>query len=276
MTTEVFTRPWGRGELGALCVCGSIHISADLALMNQPWVLSDQLVVLALALPISQCSLCAMWAATSRISPYVRFAVAFVGAVVCWYAIAQILPWGIGDPASAGWAAALALQTFAIVTAIELYHRAMNLAARRGTDGGRVKLGNLLAFDLRTLMLWTTVIGCGFGFIQFGRVEWRWTLAIADWELMKAMPVLGVFNACLGLMWLWALALGSWQWRTAKTFIVVLLGGSTSYVLPSILAWICGKTVIDVYDGLLLTTAQSLYLVASLAVVLIATRNRAL
>jgi hypothetical protein len=274
MTTEVFTRPWGRGELGALCVCGSIHISADLALMNQPWILSDQLEVAVLALPLSQCSLCAMWAATSRINPYVRFAVAFVGAVACWRVLTQILPFDAS--ASAGWAAALAVQTLAIVTAIGLYHRVMNLAARRGTDGNRAKLSNVLAFDLRTLMLWTTVIGCGFGFIQYGRVQWHWTPTIVDWEYIEAMPMMGVFNACLGLLWLWALSLGKWQWRTAKILIVVWLSGSTSYVLPSILAWICGSDVIGVHDGLVLGAAQSLYLVTTLAVVLIATRNRAL
>ena len=61
---------------------------------------------------------------------------------------------------------------------------------------------NPFTFDLRALMLWTTVIALGFGFVQFGRAQWRWTAAVADWEFLGVMPMIGVFNALLGLLWL--------------------------------------------------------------------------
>jgi hypothetical protein len=199
----------------AIAVCAGLHILVDWVLTSQAWILSDGLLVATLALPLSQCSLCAIWAATSRRSLYLRFAAPVASTIACWYILTYCLPWGMDGSASAGWAVTLAAQTLVIVAAVGVYRR---LCRRASPDAEtEIEAGslNVFAFDLRTLMLWTTVIGIGFGFIQFGRVEWSWSASVAQWEFIRAMPVLGLFNASVALLWLWALATGHWKSRCA-------------------------------------------------------------
>ncbi len=212
MKTNGVTRIWGTDAVGRLPLCVAFFLVADSFLISRAWFLEDNGLLLAMALPLSQCSLPAIWAACSGLSLYLRFAVPALGVVGCWYLLTQLLPWGLGEPASAAWALALTIQVLAITMAIQLYRLATNLTAQHDADANRPKRSRW-SFDLRTLMLWTTVIAFGFGFIQFGRVQWLWTKGVADWEFLQAMPLIGVFNAVLAVLWLWAFATGNRQWR---------------------------------------------------------------
>jgi hypothetical protein len=246
-------------------------------LTSQAWILSDGLLVATLALPLSQCSLCAIWAATSRRSLYLRFAAPVASTIACWYILTYCLPWGMDGSASAGWAVMLSSQTLAIVAAVGVYRRVVRHAspdADAEVEAGAGTL-NIFAFDLRTLMLWTTVIGIGFGFIQFGRVEWSWSAAVAQWEYFRAMPVIGLFNASVALLWLWALATGHWKSRCAKAVAAALLIGLAGYALPPLLSWITGHNAIKENNGLVLGIAESLLVIVSLAGVLVAAKRLA-
>lgn len=257
----------------AIAVCAGIHILADWILISQPWFLADEFLVATLALPISQCSLGAIWAATSRSSPYLRFAVPVVSVIACWFVVIHCSVTGTDERGSAGWAIALATQTLAIVVAIEVYRRIVHRGSTIASEDRGFGVPNVFAFDLRTLMLWTTVFGVGFGFVQFGRVEWSWSAAVAQWRYFRAMPVIGLFNTAVALLWLWATWHGQWRWRPVKVVAAALLVGVSGYALAPLLAWITGFTTISTKEGLVLLSAQSVYLVASLAVVAIVARR---
>ena len=90
----------------------------------------------------------------------------------------------IGEQASASWIIVFTTQTLAIVLTVNLYDRVRNLREQRGWCDGAAANESVspFAFDLRTLMLWTTVIAFALGFVQFARAKWQWTFSIADWE----------------------------------------------------------------------------------------------
>lgn len=265
----------GRREpLAALLICAGIHVLADWLLMRQPWILSDSQLVATLALPIGQCSLCAIWAATGTSSLYLRFAVAVIVTIACWMVLTYCLPWGLADSASAGWAITIGTQTLVIVTAIIAYRRLVGRTDLRAGQHAEQPIPSAFAFDLRTLMLWTTVAAITLGFIQFGRTEWRWSTAVARWDYFRAMPVIGLFNAGLALLWLWAIAIGSIPIRFAKVGAAALLVGIAGSGLPALLKWITGQPAIGDNDGLVLATAQSALLAVSIAGVLFAAARK--
>jgi hypothetical protein len=276
MTTKPVANRWQRNMLGPAAICCGFFIVADLLLISRPWFLGNEPLLVAMAVPLSQCSLAALWAASSRASLYLRFAVPLVGTIAGWYVLTRILPWGIGEPASAAWALALAIQTLAIVLMVHLYDRVCSFLARRGSrgeDSTSHAHPAPFAFDLRTLMLWTTAITLVFGFVRYARTRWRWTESIADWEFLQAMPIIGAFNALVAVLWLWALASGSRQKRSIKTAAVLLLIGVLGFLMSFAVAWTTGTNAIEIHDCLVLVVAQSVFVASAIGFVLIAVRQ---
>ena len=257
----------GTGVIGPLSICAGIHVLADLVLINRAWFLENESLLVAIALPLSQCSLAAVWAACSRrSSPYLRFAMPISAAFGCWYVLGKLLPWGIGEDASAAWAIAIAVQMLATLMAIGLYKLTESFRQPKSVDADGANQ-TWFTFQLRTLMLWTTVVAIGFGFVQFGRSHWQWTAGVAKWDNLWAMPMIGMFNALMAFSWLWAFAVGRWQWRIAKTVVVTILIGVSGYSLSSLLGW-TAATTISHRQGMVLAISQSLFVIISLAVVL--------
>jgi hypothetical protein len=246
-----------------------MHVAADLLLIGKAWILSDVLQLMAVGLPLSQCSLVALWAAASRANLFLRFVAPLIGVVVCWYVLSRQLTWGIGEAASAAWAVLIGVQTLMIVMVINVYQRARPGDVKDGVKHSR------LAFDLRTLILWTMAVAIAFAVVQYGRSKLQWTAGVADWAYFDAMPILGVFNAVLAVHWLWALASGSWRQRSAKIAITVLSVGAIVYFLCYVVDKIVvGAPGISLLELSLITIAQSLLITSTLAVVLVATRQR--
>jgi hypothetical protein len=255
------------GAVGRVQICIGLFVVADLLLIRNAWFLAGDRLLVALALPLSQCSLVALWAACSRASPYLRFAAPPLAAVTSWYVLTQILPWGIGDPVSAAWAIALVVQMLAIIIAVQLGKHRTDLNERQAADESGAS-PSPLSFNIRTLMLWTTVIAVGFGFVQFGQSQWQWTADVAKSDFIKAIPIIGLFNAILAILWLWALAAGCWQWRSAKIGIVLLLVGLLGFSLSQVIGSIAGMTGFSVHETFVMAAAQSVLLAGSLVVVL--------
>ncbi len=273
MTTESVANPWQRNVLSPLAIGVGSFMVADVLLISRPWFLENEQLLVAMAVPVSQCSLAALWAASSRASLYSRFAAPLIGTIASWYVLTRILPWGIGEPASAAWALSLAIQTLAIVLIVNLYDRGCRFLARRGSrDDVDASKSNRapFAFDLRTLMLWTTAIALLLGFVQYARAEWQWTSNVADWVFIEAMPIIGLFNAFVGVLWLWALASGSWQKRSTKAAVVTLLIGVLGFLMSSAVDWATGTNAVDVHDCLVLLVAQSVFVASGIGLVMIA------
>lgn len=261
-----------------VAICVGFFVVADLLLISRPWFLEDRQLLIAMALPLSQCSLAAIWATSGRADPYVRFAVPLIAAITSWYVLTRILPWGIGEPASAAWALAIATQTLGIVLIVNLSQRVGDFFQRRDSPGdGTAGKPNRAPFaiDLRTLMLWTTTIAIAFGFVQYGRTRWQWTSSIADWVFLEAMPIIGVFHALVAVLWLWALVAGSWQKRIAKTAVAAGLTGVLGSSMPRAVAWATGTYAMQIPECLVSVFAQSLFVAIAIGSVMIAGRQPA-
>ena len=139
---------------------------------------------------------------------------------------------------------------------------------RRGRPEARHSKPQHFRFGLQTLILWTTVIAVGFGFIHYGQTHWSWTTS-TDWRFVTAIALIGQFNAGIALLWSWALAVGHWRWRVLKIVIVAVLVGSLATALPIVIGLFTFNVEIDI-NMLLWAAAQSLLLVATLAVVVAA------
>jgi hypothetical protein len=258
---------WERRISALLAACAGIHLSGDFLLIRKAWFFETNDLLIAMALPLSQCSLVAIWAASSRAILALRFAVPGLVAIFCWYVLSQILPWGIGEPASAAWAIAVMIQIIAIVILIRLYRLIGDVMARRSPDSSTAGGPSQLSFDLATLMLWLTVSACGFGFMQFGRDKLGWDASVANWECLHAMPVIAIFNAVLAALWLWSLTLGCWQWRVAKAVLTAVVIACSCSLLSRLVGWIAGNCSLEHDETRILLTAQSLLLIGTLTII---------
>jgi len=261
-----------RSRLSCMIVCIGLFTVADAFLVSRAWFLEDKRLLVAMAVPLSQCSLAAIWASCSRGDLSLRFVVPLVATIVSWFVLTRILPWGIGEPASAGWALAIAIQTLSIVLMIELDKRGRRLLGSRSASEGtrRNSSGPPWTFELRTLMLWTTVIAVGFGFIHLARARWRWTETVADWEFMNAMPIIGVFNALVAVVWLWVFAAGNWRQRSIKAATALILVGLGGSLMSAAVTWSSSASELDYSDGLTLLVSQSVFVAIPIGLITIA------
>lgn len=252
-----------------LAVCAAMHAAVDGLLLGEAWVFNEPILALAIGVPLSQCSLVALWAAKSRANLLLRFVAPLVGAILCWYILSRLLVWAIGEPASAAWAVLIGLQTVLVVIWIQGYQR---LRPHHATDDDdRLRF----AFDLRVLILWTMAAAIVLAVVRYGCLNLQWTTDVVDWEYFDVMPILGVYNALLAVHWLWALAGGSLQMRVAKTAFTALALAATlvlvHYVVDKMVVGTVGITLLELS---MLTLSQSFLIATTLAVVLVATRRQ--
>ena len=174
--------------------------------------------------------------------------------------LTQLLIWGVGEPASAAWALAIAAQTIVIIVLTNLHQRIWNPGSQR------------YAIDLRTLILWTTAAALAFCFMQYGREQWLWTMVVTQWQFFDFVMIHGVVNALLAVLWLWAIAAGNWKYRAVKIAMAVLLVGLLSVKLASAVTWIFGPIVYADHIWLVVVV-QSILLSGTIACARIGTRR---
>ena len=207
---------------------------ADFCLLSQALFLHGDGVLLAVAIPFGQCSLAAIYGATTRANAYVRFAIPPIGVVVSWWLLYQTFQWGLNDQVSAAWAVAMTMQTIVIILSIKLYHVASDMMARRRSE--EISLDrSRAAFGVRSLILLTTVCGLGFGFMKLGHTRWGWSGEIADWEYLRAMPIVACANALVAMLCLWSLVAGTSKQRVRRILFIpvpiFLTGRATPYLI---------------------------------------------
>ena len=91
-------------------LCVLYYCAAIPVLINSPLILTNHEYAFAMGIPLSLCSLVAVWSVLSSRNLLLRFAVAIFVILMCWHAVTQLVWWGIGDPASAAWAFSFFLQ----------------------------------------------------------------------------------------------------------------------------------------------------------------------
>ncbi|HBE71024.1 MAG TPA: hypothetical protein DDW52_22995 [Planctomycetaceae bacterium] len=187
----------------------AIHLAAILALHCCGGILSDATMILLLAIPFSQLSLVAIWAATVVKNPAARCVIPMFGISVIWMLIRRIMPWGVGEAASVGWAVALCTQAATVIAAVLCYK--INCSKRLyppidlQNDDPVESLAEQRVFGIGTLLVVTTASAVVVSFVRIGQRYWQWTPEMLQWELMGAMPIIGMASGLLAAVWLWAL-----------------------------------------------------------------------
>lgn len=243
-----------------------VHLVLDLALISRSWFWSQPAIMIALAIPLSQLALLTIWAAVVSSNPLLRFVVPIFGIAACWFLMSRILPWGTGEAASAGWAIALVVQVITVLVAVECFRLIRNLFLAGEKNLERTRNARQIRFGIRTLMLWTTVVGLGFGFIQFGQQNWQWTAGVFKWELLSAMPIIGITNGLVAALWLWAFAIGGQASRGGRILTSLAATGGLAFLSCYTTKWVTGTSVLSLDGSFIVLAAQSVTISLSLAI----------
>ena len=245
--------------MNAIRVVLTVHVAADLLLVAGPWQFVDWTLLLAVSWPMSQNSLAALWASTSRIASYWLFTAAALGMLCTWFVAIAITPGiAIYGQESAGWAAGYATQSALVVMVVVVAKlAAWRIRARRKTADDRPRLQYSILF----LLVWTALVALTLGLVQTACERLGWSIS---WEHFLVMPVLGAYSAVYGLVIFFSLAgrAGGLVGRmVAAATVVMILGWSEPYVLELLLNNAGGLTV---RYALLLAGSQTVYLYATL------------
>lgn len=243
-----------------------VHVALDVTLTSRSWFWSQPVLMVALAIPLSQLGLLAIWAAVVSSNPLLRFGLPILGIAACWFLMSRILPWGTGEAASAGWAIALVVQVLTVLVAVECFrlirnHRPVEEKILEGTTNV-----SQIRFGMSTLMLWITSVAIGLGFLQFGQHYWQWTAGIFQWKLLWAMPIIGITNGLVAVLWLWALACGEQTTRGAKNATSAVATGGLAFLCSYSSTWVTGTSVLKLDDSFIVLIAQSLMISLSLVI----------
>jgi hypothetical protein len=212
----------------------------------------------ALAVPLAQVSLVAVWAGTRRMMSARRWAVALAGTGWGWLVAIVILPGiAVRSTASAGWAVGLGTQAATILVALAIWpwRRPLETSdhdASRPRRRAQYTVGSLLGWVTLAAVLLSvgktaTLLGCS---------------DVAQWHSFRFVLALGFLNALDVLLVVWSLSKPSHLVR--RSLIAAVTLAALACLEPLALALVLGGT-----GGL--TPALSLVLAAVQAVILYAT-----
>ena len=131
------------------------------------------------------------------------------------------------------------------------------------------RIQSYISFDLRTLMLWTTTFAVGFGFIQWGRIQFGWSGSIAKWPHVQGMPLIGIFNAAIALSMVWISQAGTWNKLALRLGIAASLMAVVCFALPYAITLATGTSGLDNSEVVWLAISQSVHLLVALLIVAI-------
>ena len=246
------------------------HFAAAVLLVGVIGRVEDGIWLLATtALPVSQATLLAIWAAVSRVASFVRIPLAIVGLAGVWYVDCQSLAWTCEDFRSAAHAGMFAVQAtvvFAVPAGVGCY-------ARRSLrhEGEEALARKRFQFTLGALLAWAVAIGVLLGLGRAALAASGWTRDVVGGQLFRHGLVIGAYNACYGLLIAWAVLLGRrrlWRWAIAS-LAVGLLAWSEG---PALLAVFGSNGRVSVTHWIAWSAFQVLYLSATLIPVSLALR----
>jgi len=260
MTSAV---PHARLEFGpGLAFLIGVHLALDVILPQVSLFWEEHLVALAITVPLSQLSLVVIWAAVVLRNRILTLAVPMLGMFLCWIVLSKLLPWGTSEAVSAGWALVLLFQTATVFAAIGCSRRLLSPAIgklRQGSEGA-----NPNRFEIRDLMLWTAVVAVGLGFMRWGIEYWGWNENLFHWELLFAVPVLGITQGLVAALWLRVFVKRAPVYWNLLAAVLLSAGLAVSQYFLSM--WVVGPAVIELQQSLTLVAGQSCLIAASLAV----------
>lgn len=216
----------------------ALHAAAVIALLALPWQFDEDMTWVALAVPVSQNSLIALWASTSTRAIHVRFLVAVIAIWSAWFQTISMLDATPSGEVSAGWAGVLCVQSAFIVAAVSVTRVVQ-------TRFSRHQVRRAYRYSFRTLFIWLTIIAILMSIFRIGPGSWNWIEVGADWAYFAAVPILGAYHGLYGIVFLAAVAYGPRSARSVLPTIVLvgLLAITEPLVLSTVMADAGGATM---------------------------------
>jgi hypothetical protein len=268
MNQPVVQVAWVRSPVVAVI---ALHLVVDLLLISRAWFLDGDRLLLAVALPFSQCSLAVLWALYRAPNPFLRFAVPTLTFALGWQVLAKTLSWGLEEKASAAFAVLLAVQAMTLLV-LCLLDRILPPLMGRGRTTVETGKAARWSFQLQTLILWTTVIGLALGFVQYGRAYWGWIVnwsestSIGFGEYARVTSSIGLFNASLAGLWMWALSYDGMR-CVLRVIVAAVASALMARGLSPLIDWLSASLGLGVRDTMVLAAWQSLLIAGSILVV---------
>lgn len=193
------------------------HAAVDTVLIVFPWDFDRNLLLFlsALAIPVAQNGMIALWAATHSSPSYVRCVGLSLGVVATWNVLMWLMPSPVRSARAAGWGVSFLVQALVIVLLISLL-RPMRLRHESGTATAN-------RFSLAALLLWMAALTVPLVLLRLAIDQFGWTLGIFEWEFFPQLVLLGAFNGLFGVVVCVFLDLRTALWlRVAGGCLVVL------------------------------------------------------
>ena len=236
-------------------LCVLYYCAAIPVLINSPLILTNHEYAFAMGIPLSLCSLVAVWSVLSSRNLLLRFAGPILVILMCWHAVTQLVWWGIGDPASAAWAFSFFLQ---IAILLGTMHFAGFAEAIRSSRHGERRSRHRIkfTFELRTLGLWTATSAIVFLFIQLGVQRHEWNGSQRIWPHLTAMVWVGLLNAICALACLWATRRNGYRTQLLRCLTVVIFTLAASTALPTLMSLTCETQILRKGEAICLMSSQ--------------------
>ncbi len=241
--------PFTSIQTAALAFVVTAHLSADIFLISQTWLLFSPLALVLLAVPLSQNAL-VTWATLKDWSTsYVRFSLAILTAVWTWFVGLSIIGWGFQGHGAPAWALGCASQSIAIMAVIG--------TARRITFGNAAKE---LRFGLTTMFGWITVTAIVLGLVRNGPRNWGWGTADLMWDYFLLMPVICLGTAIAAVVVFSTLSIARPVWQ--RLLMAAIVFSVISCSVPLLVTWLWSTDVftIGIFASLLLMESVLLYI----------------
>lgn len=179
---------------------------------GRPW---EPLMLCAVAISMAQCSLGAIWWVRAKWPMYATTMLVVLACAVGWRMLLAVLEESLGEPQrAAGWAAAFGTQL--VLTAL------LGTIVNRAIEFRR---GQRYRFSIMSLLIWTTLVGCGLGSGQWLAHRFGWTPQnFFSWVYFLHLQAIAVINALVALAIFAAVRLTRGQHRRGLVIGSVLVG----------------------------------------------------
>lgn len=173
----------------------------DTFILCNAWKATPAWNLFLISIPVAQCVLVAAWATSSKSNFGIRFALPLLTMLVGWKMVQHVI--------------ALPLESMFVMQWMLVFAWAVGIVLA----GTRAKwvLDEAIHFtsfwtqylrvDLKTMLMSTLVAGLAFGFLQYGRIHWKWSIDELNSRDLIVINMLGVLTGVQALSCL-ALTLG--------------------------------------------------------------------
>lgn len=245
----------------AVTVALLVHAALDVVLIVYPWHFSSlHWMLAALAIPIGQNGLVALWAGTHRSPSYVRLIGLSLALVATWYVASKVLTFAVSSDDAAGWGISFVVQSLVTVLTVVLLRFSARLGIGAGNAAGTAEANR---FSLATLFLWTAALTVPLVLLRLAFTQFGWTIRVFGSEFSPHLAVIGGFNGVFGVVALTSLGLRVPLWlRVAGGCLLV---AALAVAEPYVLAWAFTPTGgMELSAAVLLAGAQVLVLYGTL------------